>query len=139
MSPMYDRILVATDGSEGANAAVRQAIELAEAVDATVDVLFVVDATVTDRSHVELLEDRGETITNDWVVEATKRGVAATAAVRTGLIHEEIVEHATDNAVDLVVVGTSGRGGIERRLLGSVADRVVRTSPVPVMTVPPEG
>ena len=136
---MYDRVLVATDGSQGADAAFRRAIELAEAADATVHVLFVVDATVTDRAHEEFLRERGESITNEWVVEATRRGLAATAAVRTGLVHEEIVAYATDNAVDLVVVGTSGRGGIERHLLGSVADRVVRTSPVPVMTVPADG
>jgi nucleotide-binding universal stress UspA family protein len=49
--------------------------------------------------------------------------------------HDEIVALATDERADLVVIGTHGRGGVNRALLGSVADRVVRLSPCPVLTI----
>ena len=55
--------------------------------------------------------------------------------LRTGAPHEEIVALATDELADLLVIGTHGRGGMSRVLLGSVADRVVRLAPCPVLTV----
>jgi nucleotide-binding universal stress UspA family protein len=56
-------------------------------------------------------------------------------ALRTGVPHGEIVAAATDERADLIVLGTQGRGGLEHALLGSVAERVVRLAPCPVLTV----
>jgi nucleotide-binding universal stress UspA family protein len=55
--------------------------------------------------------------------------------LRSGVPHQEIVALARDERADLIVIGTHGRGGINRALLGSVADRVVRLAPCPVLTV----
>ena len=60
---------------------------------------------------------------------------SSTAVMRTGVPHEEIVALATDELADLLVIGTHGRGGVSRALIGSVADRVVRLAPCPVLTV----
>jgi nucleotide-binding universal stress UspA family protein len=71
----------------------------------------------------------------DWVAKARAEGLSARAALRTGVAHQEIVALATDERADAIVIGTHGRGGIDRALLGSVADRVIRLAPCPVLTV----
>jgi universal stress protein A len=71
----------------------------------------------------------------DWVAKARAEGLSARAALRTGVAYAEIVALATDERADLIVIGTHGRGGVDRALLGSVADRVVRLAPCPVLTV----
>jgi len=76
-----------------------------------------------------------ESALEDWVGKARAEGLSARAALRSGVPYEEIVALARDERADLIVVGTHGRGGINRALLGSVADRVVRLAPCPVLTV----
>ena len=76
-----------------------------------------------------------ETALADWVAKARAEGLSARVALRTGVAHQEIVALATDERADAIVIGTHGRGGIDRALLGSVADRVVRLAPCPVLTV----
>ena len=71
----------------------------------------------------------------EWAAEARGKGLTVRLTLRTGAPHEEIVALATDERADLVVVGTHGRGGMNRALLGSVTDRVVRLAPCPVLTV----
>ena len=71
----------------------------------------------------------------DWVAKARAEGLNARATLRTGVPYREVVALATDERADLIVIGTRGRGGIDRALLGSVADRVVRLAPCPVLTV----
>jgi nucleotide-binding universal stress UspA family protein len=70
-----------------------------------------------------------------WVSKARAAGIEARAALRIGTPYREIVETAIDERADLVVMGTHGRSGINRALLGSVADRVIRLAPCPVLTV----
>jgi len=70
-----------------------------------------------------------------WAEEARAKGLTVRTVLRTGSPHEEIVALATDERADLVVIGTHGRGGVNRALLGSVADRVVRLAPCPVLTI----
>jgi nucleotide-binding universal stress UspA family protein len=62
-------------------------------------------------------------------------GVSAQGLVRSGVAVEEILRLATDEPCDAIVIGTHGRGGLSRVFLGSVADRIVRLAPCPVMTV----
>jgi len=71
----------------------------------------------------------------EWVAKARAEGLSARAALRTGVAYQEIVTLAVDERADLIVIGTHGRGGIDRALLGSVADRVIRLAPCPVLTV----
>jgi nucleotide-binding universal stress UspA family protein len=71
----------------------------------------------------------------EWAAEARGKGLRARPTLRTGAAHEEIVALATDERADLVIIGTHGRGGVNRALLGSVTDRVVRLAPCPVLTV----
>lgn len=139
---MYDAILVPTDGSEWADAAGAHAIELAKTCDATVHVLHVVDVRMTpispdmDPETVEgLLDESDEDPTASILDRASEAGVRAVEAVRVGVPHEEIRTYAEENAVDLVVMGTHGRTGLDRYLLGSVTERVVRTVDAPVLTI----
>jgi nucleotide-binding universal stress UspA family protein len=66
---------------------------------------------------------------------ASAKGLVVRTALREGVPHDEIAALARDERADLVVLGTHGRGGVNRALLGSVADRVVRLAPCPVLTV----
>jgi nucleotide-binding universal stress UspA family protein len=76
-----------------------------------------------------------ENALDDLVAKARAEGLSARAVLRTGVPHQEIVALATDERADLIVIGTHGRGGLNRALLGSVADRVVRLAACPVLTV----
>ena len=68
-----------------------------------------------------------------------KEGMAAKTAVVKGKADDEILNYAKKNAVDLIIMSTHGRAGISRWVMGSVADRVVRQSPVPLLLVSPPG
>jgi nucleotide-binding universal stress UspA family protein len=70
-----------------------------------------------------------------WEATARGEGLAAKTLLRTGVPHGEIVAAASEEGADLVVIGTHGRGGVDRLLLGSVADRVIRLAPCPVLAV----
>lgn len=70
---------------------------------------------------------------------AEQEGLNAETVVRTGTPAAEIADYAAALDPDLIVIGTAGRTGLERRIVGSVTDRVVRTAPVPVVTVWPDG
>ncbi|WP_435182567.1 universal stress protein [Halobellus sp. EA9] len=138
---MYDRILVPTDGSVATAGAVDHAIELATQYDATLYALYVVDtgayASLEMGSEIvaEALGEEGQEAVDAVAERAAEAGVDAETAVANGIAHREIIDHASDHEVDLIVMGTHGRTGVGRFLLGSVAEKVVRSSDVPVMTV----
>jgi len=138
---MYDEILVPTDGSPAADAAIEHAVDLADKYDARVHALYVVDgaaySTLEAGSEIviEALEAEGEEATERVAGAADDAGVVATTTVTTGTAYRTIQDYVGDNDIDLIVMGTHGRQGLDRYLLGSVTERVVRTSDVPVMTV----
>ncbi len=141
---MYDRILFPTDGSDGASAVFDGVLDVAERHDATVHVLNVVDTTHDTVTRVgsevvEALEQRGERVVADAAARASDRGVATVTDVVAGAVPATITNYAAEHDVDLVAVSTHGRTGMERVLLGSVAERVVRGSPVPVLVLRPDG
>lgn len=72
---------------------------------------------------------------SSWATAAADAGLSVQTLLRTGAPHEVIVAAAVELGADLIVLGTHGRGGINRALLGSVADRVVRLAACPVLTV----
>jgi len=148
----YRNILVPTDGSDLALAALSEALTLAELSDATVHVLYVVDDAkvaelasgsgvddVTMDGDVDGLFERfeavGEHALDDLREAAADRGLSLTTAIRKGLPEEEILAYVEEAEIDLLVMGTHGRRGIERYILGSTTERVLRKSPVPVLAV----
>jgi nucleotide-binding universal stress UspA family protein len=137
---MYDAILFPTDGSEGADAALSHALALAETFDATLHVLYVADSnrdsvTTVGREVVDALETEGQSVVDDVVERARAAGVSTVDEVVQGGPHRTIVDYADARDVDVIVMATHGRTGLDRYLLGSVTAKVVRTSPVPVLTV----
>ena len=137
---MYDRILVPTDGSDGTRGAVEHAIDLALRYDAALHTLYVVETSALAGEDVpgplQALEDAGENAIDDVIGQAEAAGVdSIEASVARGAPHRVILEYVADNDVDLVVMGTHGRTDVERYLLGSVTEKVVRLSDVPVLTV----
>lgn len=90
-----------------------------------------------DREEVvELLEQSGEKPTTPVLQRAEGANIPAIEAIRLGVPHETIREYVDEEDIDLVVMGTHGRTGLERALLGSTTERVVRTVDTPVVTVP---
>jgi len=137
----YENVLVPTDGSRGADAAVDPAASLATAYDATVHGLSVVDtralgADVRSDVLVDSLEDNARTALDDLEADLADRDVGEVRKeVMFGMPYQSIQNYVEENAVDLVVMGTHGRTGLDRYLLGSVTEKLVRTSPVPVLSV----
>jgi len=139
---MFDSIVVATDGSESVRRAVEVAIDLAARFDAEVHALYVIDAGEVESSPDEVredlraaLDDHGEDALATVHDAAGERDVPVRTAVREGHPAAEIGAYAREVEADLVATGTRGRHGENRFLIGSVAERVVRTCPVSVLTV----
>lgn len=140
---LYERILVPTDGSDATTRAVEEAVDLAETHGATIHALYVLNtasfASIPTESSVEgvsdMLEREGNAALDEVETVATEAGVPVERVQLDGSPAREIVRYAEEADCDLIVMGTHGRGGIDRLLLGSVAERVVRSSNVPVLTV----
>lgn len=140
------RILVPTDFSEGSGAAADFAAQLAKQLGATIDLVTVVDTTplleaygdVTFRNE-RIAHIRGEA--RERLERFAQHHFAAlehvTPQVRDGNVFLEILHAAHDAGSDLIVMGTHGRTALVHLLIGSVAEKVVRQSPVPVLTVGP--
>ncbi len=136
---MLDTVVIATDGSESVERAVTVALDLARRFDAEVHALYVVDTgeiesspeTLRDELH-RALESQGDDALES-VRDHANRDVLT--AVREGDPAVKIREYARENDADVVATGTRGRHGENRFLIGSVAERVVRTCPTPVLTV----
>jgi len=136
---MIDTVVVATDGSESVGRAVDVALDFADRFDAAVHALYVLEESEVETAPEEVreemhdaLEERGEEAV---AAVADRAGREVTTAVREGRPPAEISQYARDVDADVVATGTRGRHGENRFLIGSVAERVVRTCPVPVMTV----
>lgn len=137
---MYRQILVPTDGSEGSKAAVEHAIDLATAYGAVLHTLYVIDTNVGAEAGMvgifDTLEEAGENAIEDVLQQVEAADVeTARGEVVQGTPHRAILEYTDEHDIDLVVMGTHGRTGIDRYLLGSVTEKVVRLSEVPVLTV----
>ncbi|WP_255151088.1 universal stress protein [Halorarius halobius] len=140
---MYDDILLPTDGSEGTTSAVEHAGDLAATYGATVHVLSVADTRnrfesptggIAPEAWSEAEQERAEEAT-EAAVAALPDEVAVERVHREGVPHAAILEYADEAEVDVVVMGTHGRTGLDHYLIGSVAEKVVRQSSVPVLTV----
>ncbi len=146
---MYQRILVATDGSDLSKTAVRSAIELAAAIGAELIALYVVPRypvsyfeggitiSVEDIAGIEKQwNDKGQAVVDAVQQEAQAADVKAIAVVsQSDLVAESIMAAAKKHGCDLVVMASHGRKGIKRVLLGSETQHVLTHSTVPVLVL----
>jgi len=137
---MYDQIVVPTDGSEGTRGAVEHAIDLATTYNAALHTIYVADTNVgidvSVAGTLDALEEAGEKAINEVIQQAEAAGVETIeGVVAQGTPHQAILDYVDEQDIDLVVMGTHGRTGLDRYLLGSVTEKVVRLSDAPVMTV----
>ena len=143
---MYDHILVPTAGDAHGTRALREAVSLAEALDASITVLTVVrdvDAGRLDTfgtaapenalQHAE--REKGRSQLDATLTDVDTRGVAVETAIVAGIPYREICDYVAASDVDLVVIGSSGRRGIVDSVLGRTSERIVQRCDVPALIV----
>jgi nucleotide-binding universal stress UspA family protein len=145
MNSQFQKILVPTDFSADAEEALRVASELSRAYAATLTLIHVYDPIAYPLPDGYVMYTPGQL--SNMLAEFDKRlarakesaiaaaALGVTTRVLQGSAAAEIVRFATDEAYDLIVIGTHGRTGLPRFLLGSIAERVVQTAACPVLTV----
>jgi nucleotide-binding universal stress UspA family protein len=139
---MYDKILVPYDGSDESVKGATHGIELAAALGAEVHALYVIDLpgaprALSIRDDEEEIRERYNAYADEVLTEisemAADHGVGCETARRSGAVAEEIVEYAEEEGMDAIVMGSAYRGKLGN-LIGGTMDKVVRTSPVPVIS-----
>lgn len=133
------RIMVAVDGSEGSSAAIAEAVELAQQMDAALSFVYVRKPSSSALGHPyyerQLSHDLrlGREVIDEAIDAAARAGIACDGDVFEGDAADEIVSLADNRDVDLIVVGSRGYGALAGALLGSVSREVVQHAPVPVL------
>ncbi|ODR80511.1 universal stress protein UspA, partial [Haladaptatus sp. W1] len=139
---MYDEILVPTDGSPEIEDAIAEALDLAAFTGGRIHAVSVVDtreySTLSDAKWLTIERDRterGESAIADVRKRADERDVPVETELLRGIPHEEILDYADENDIEVVVMGTHGRSGVEHFLNGSVTEKVIRNSTLPILVV----
>lgn len=136
----YERLLVPVDGSDAAMVALGEALSLAQRVNATIHALYAVDPAhyhgfTTEDLVLAALEREGEAALADVRERCQTHDVPAETTLERGHPGDVILDYADTEGMDLVVMATHGRRGLDRFLLGSVTEHVIRHATVPVLTV----
>ena len=142
-SKLYKKILIATDGSEYTKNSIDYGIDLAKNTQAKLHVIYVIDTAAFAslpmdaawESMYELLKQEGDEATRYVAEKAESEGLEVEKLTVEGHPAEEIIKYAEKNSMSLIVMGTLGKSGLDRFLLGSVAEKVVRASKIPVLVV----
>jgi nucleotide-binding universal stress UspA family protein len=141
-SKFYRNIAIATDGSENNRKAISHGIKIAKLSGAMVHALHVVDTSSFSQSWTvgwetiyEILKKEGQKATSKIREFGDVSGVDVREVLLEGHPASEIINFAENNNIDLIVMGTLGKTGLDRFLMGSVAEKVVRNSKVPVLVV----
>lgn len=137
-------VLVATDFSETSSCAVKYAIEMAQTFGAALHVLHIVESEIPlmidgipylPPNFLEDIEKGAKEQLEQVIPKEVGDKVPVTLAVRRGAAFLEIIRYARDQQMDLIVLGTHGRGALAHVLMGNVAEKVVRNAPCPVLTI----
>ena len=138
---VFSKILVPTDGSEYTKAAINKAVELANVTNSSITALYVLDQTIFVNMPLDsavtntytLLKKEGESAVSFVKETCEKEGIPCDVLIGEGSPVKFIVESSKN--FDLIVMGTLGRTGFSKLMMGSVAERVVRYSNCPVMVI----
>ncbi len=139
----YDDVLIPTDGSDHAATAAAHGVAIATSFSARVHAVHVVDggATATTPSVsppttlLDQLKSAGEEATEEIAARAREAGLDVQTQVQKGLPSRHLLRYADEHDVDLIAMGTAGRTGLERVLIGSTTERVIRRAEIPVLSV----
>lgn len=142
-SKLYTKILIATDGSEYTKNAVDYGIDLAKNLGAKLNAVYVIDTAAFAsipmdaawESMYELLNQEGNQAIKYVTEKAEAEGVEIEGNLIEGHPADEIIKFSEKKSISLIVMGTLGKSGLDRFLLGSVAEKVVRNSKIPVLVV----
>jgi universal stress protein A len=144
---MFSKILVPIDFSEFTDDLVKYATEIAQKFGSDIHLIHVIpnldyftpyESFMAAENMVTVQKGVEAEVQRDIEDVARKFGDApVTIVVRTGVSFVEIVEYVKSEHIDLVIMATHGRGGLEHIIIGSVAEKVVRKSPCPVLTIRP--
>ena len=137
------KILVPTDGSDSSMRASDFAIRLAKHFNSQIVAIYVIDRVILEeiskvherRELEEEIKRKAERCLNYIVNSAKREGLKATSILVEGEPHDQIVRHAESLSVDIIVMGSKGRRGMNRILIGSVAERVIEYAPCPVLVI----
>ncbi len=140
---MFKKILIATDGSDIAENAADFGIRLAKNLNSEIYCIYVVDTTAFSSIDNEIiwqniksvLEEDGKRALKSIEDKVRGMNIKFHTIIKYGNPSEEIVKFAKENDIDLIVMGTSGRSGLDKFLIGSVAEKVIRMAPCPVMVI----
>ena len=132
---MYQDVLIPTDGSDGTRQSITHGLTIADRFDATIHALSIVPEGPLGTLQSDAATPAAHRAVDRIEAEASRDGAEAVTAVEQGVPHEEILEYADDHDIDMIIMGTQGRTGLDRLLVGSVTERVVRMADVPVVTV----
>jgi nucleotide-binding universal stress UspA family protein len=140
-SKLFERILVATDGSDRNKPAVAEALRIGRECGSEVYAVFVIESSTLESAVSggvtgdALTMMQSEAATALARVKSKAAGVNLETVILEGKPSAEIVRYAREEKIDLIVIGTQGKKGIERFLLGSVAENVIRSAPCRVLVV----
>ena len=138
---LFTKILVATDGSKMNLDAVEEALRIGRACGSPVHAVYVSDTSTLESGPADMMIGDAWDVMQREAEEALDRvrgkagGVLLETVILEGKPAEEIVKYAREKGIDLIVIGTQGKRGIERLLLGSVAENIIRSAPCKVLVV----
>jgi nucleotide-binding universal stress UspA family protein len=138
--PAFRKILVSTDFGASSSRAVDVAVDLARTFDAELTLVHVyeIPAFMYMGAWIDVVTpiEQAAQAELDAVLASVRKALpSARAELRCGIPWTQVLEVAAESGADLIVMGTHGRTGVSHALLGSVAERIVRTAAVPVLTV----
>ncbi|ADI74057.1 UspA domain protein [Methanohalobium evestigatum Z-7303] len=145
MTGEYNKILIATDGSENSKNAVQSGINLAKNTGAKVYTVYIIEPVSAAmsrkgpdwaKSAMEMMRKEGEKATEYVEKIGQEADIDVESIILEGDPAEEVIKFADKNDINLIVMGTRGLSGIKRFMVGSVADKVVRHSEKEVLVVP---
>ncbi len=145
---MFKKILCPVDFSQFTQEVIDYAIDIAEKYGSELYVMHVVpnmtyftpyESFLTPENLVVIEKNIQDEVARDFAKLLKNKSVPAKTVIRTGVAFVEIIDYAKSESIELIVMGTHGRSGIEHILIGNVAEKVVRKSPCPVMTIRPKG
>ncbi|HVN95301.1 MAG TPA: universal stress protein [Syntrophorhabdaceae bacterium] len=144
---MFKKVLCAVDFSEFTDQIVGYAVNIAKKFDAALHMIHVIpnltyytpyESFLTPENLVAVEKNMEKGVDKDFDKIIKKIDIPVKKTVRTGITFVEIIDYVKAESIDLIVMGTHGRSGIEHILIGSVAEKVVRKSPCPVLTIRPK-